>query len=133
MRSAFAALVAGVTVAAGTVGAGCVIVTGSTDGYSVQGTGGDGGRDTGAVSLECVSAADCGDGGNVCCLVINSSFTSATTACQASCSGDTYPVQMCKSTTECGKTGICITQSCSFGSLTVSIPACGMIKGCTTP
>ncbi len=129
MRSALAAVVAAVTVVAGTVGAGCVIVTGSTDGYRLQGTG-DGGGDSGAVSLECVSAADCGDGGDVCCLVINSSFTLATTACQASCSGDTYPVQMCKSTPECGKTGICITQTCNFGSLTVTLPACGMIKGC---
>jgi len=132
MRSAFAALVAAVTIAAGTVGAGCVIITGSTDGYSVQGTGGDGGRDSGAVSLECVSAADCGDGGNVCCLVINSALTQATTACQASCSGGTGTpaVQLCKSTSECGKTGICITQTCTLGSLTVTIPACGNIPGC---
>jgi len=131
MRSAFAALVAAVTVAAGVVGAGCVIVTGSTDGYRAQGSGGgDGGGDGAAVSLACVSAADCGDGGDVCCLVINSTFTLATTACQASCSG-TYPVQLCKSTQECGKSGICTTQTCNFGSLTVTIPACGSVMGCT--
>lgn len=129
MRSALAALIAAVTVAAGTVGAGCVIVTGSTDGYSVSNR--DGGGDGGSISLACVSAADCGDGGDVCCVVVGSSFTSANTACQAApCSG-TLSAQLCKTPAECGKTGLCTTQSCNFGSGTVVIQACGAVMGCT--
>jgi hypothetical protein len=128
MRSALAAVVAAATVGAAAVGAGCVIVTGSTDGYRVQDSGGgDGG---GNVSLQCVSAVNCGDGGEVCCLVVNSSGTGAITVCQAApCSG-AFPVQMCQSTPECGETGLCTKQTCSLGS-TVTINACGVINGCT--
>ena len=131
MRSAFAALVAAVTVAAGVVGAGCVIVTGSTDGYRAQGSGGgDGGGDGAAVSLACVSAADCGDGGNVCCVVVNASNSSTNTVCQAAPCTGLLPAQLCKTSAECGKTGLCTTQSCNFGA-SVTIQACGLVSGCT--
>jgi hypothetical protein len=130
MRSVLAGLVAAVTVAAGTIGAGCVLITGSTDGYQSAPTG-DGGGDGAPISLQCVSAVDCGDGGEVCCLVVNSSLSSATTACQAApCSG-AFPVQLCQSTPECDKTGFCTKQTCNLGSLTVTINACGTINGCT--
>jgi hypothetical protein len=131
MRSALAAVVAAVTVAAGTVGAGCVIITGSTDGYTPSDGGGDGGGDGAKVSLACVSSADCGDGGNVCCVVVNSSFTSTNTACQAApCSG-VVSAQLCKTSAECGKAGLCTTQSCNFGSASVTIQACGTVSLCT--
>lgn len=134
MRSALAALVAAVTVAAGALGAGCVIITGSTDGYSAKGTGGgDAGGDGGgaAVSLACVSSADCGDGGNVCCVVVSSSLTSTNTACQAAPCTGILPAQLCKTSAECGNTGLCTTQSCNFGSASVTIQACGTVSGCT--
>jgi hypothetical protein len=132
MRSAFAALVAAVTVAAGAVGIGCVIVTGSTEGYRAQGSGGgEGGADGASVSLACVSSADCGDGGNVCCVVVSSSLTSTNTACQAAPCTGILPAQLCKTSAECGKTGLCTTQSCNFGSASVTIQACGNVSGCT--
>jgi hypothetical protein len=132
MRSALAAVIAAVTVAAGTVGAGCVLITGSTDGYQGKPSGGgDGGGDGPTLSLACVSSADCGDGGNVCCVVVSSSLTSVNTACQAApCSG-ILPAQLCKTSAECGKTGLCTTQSCNFGSASVTIQACGTVSGCT--
>lgn len=132
MRAAIAALVAAVTVAAAAAGAGCVIITGSTDGYHGPDAGGDGaGSDGPAVSLACVSSADCGDGGSVCCVVVSSSLTSANTACQAApCSG-ILPAQLCKTTAECGKAGLCTTQACNFGTTNVTIQACGSVAGCT--
>lgn len=132
MRAAFAGIVAAVAVAAGTVGAGCVIITGSTDGYHGSDAGGDGGGDGGpAVSLACVSSADCGDGGNVCCVVVNASLSGANTACQAApCSG-VIAAQLCKTSAECGKTGLCTTQACNFGAASVTIQACGTVSGCT--
>ncbi len=116
MRGVLAGVVAAMTVAAGTVGAGCVIFTGS---------GGPG------VSLACVSSADCGDGGNVCCVVVNASLTSANTACQAGPCTGILPAQLCKTSRECGKGGLCTTQSCPFGAASVIIAACGNVNGCT--
>jgi len=131
MRSVIAGLVAAVTVAAGTVGAGCVIVTGSTDGYRQYGSGGgDGGGDGASVSLACVSSADCGDGGNVCCVVVSSSFTSINTVCQAAPCTGIFPAQLCKTSAECDKTtGLCTTQSCTLSSSPVTIQACGIVSG----
>ncbi|HTQ42948.1 MAG TPA: hypothetical protein VMI75_09365 [Polyangiaceae bacterium] len=131
MRSALAALVAAATVAAGAVGIGCVIVTGSTDGYRAKGSGDGGGGDGASVSLACVSSADCGDAGDVCCVVVSSSLTSMNTACQAAPCTGILPAQLCKTTAECGKTGLCTTQSCTLGSSTVTIQACGTVSACT--
>jgi hypothetical protein len=132
MRGALAGIVAAAAVAAGTVCAGCVIITGSTDGYHGPDAGGDGAADGGpAVSLACVSAADCGDGGNVCCLVVNSSLTGATTACQSAPCAGTIPVQLCTSTAECGKTGLCTKQACNFSATSVTIEACGTVPTCS--
>lgn len=132
MRAALAAVVAAVAVAAGTVGAGCVIITGSTDGYHAPDAGGDGaGGDGPAVSFECVSSADCGDGGKVCCMVVNSSLTSVNTTCQAApCSTGVLPAQWCKTSTEC-EASLCTPQACAFGAASVQIQACGGVMGCT--
>jgi hypothetical protein len=133
MRSALAAVVAAATVAAAAVGVGCVIITGSTDGYRLQGSGGgDGGAEGGAMaSIQCVSSADCGDGGEVCCVVVNSSLTLTGITCQAAPCTGALPAQLCKTSAECGKTGLCTLQSCSFGSTTVTIQACGTVETCT--
>lgn len=129
MRSVLAG--AALVLAAGTVGAGCVIFTGSGDGYSGRDAGGDGGSDGPGVSLACVSSADCGDGGNVCCVVVNASLTSANTACQAGPCTGILPAQLCKTSSECGKAGLCTTQSCPFGAASVVVAACGTVNGCT--
>jgi hypothetical protein len=126
MRSALAAVVAAATVAAAAVGAGCVVIMGSTDGYRTQDAGGDGA----SASLACVSSADCGDAGNVCCVVVNSSNKSTNTVCQAAPCTGAPPAQLCKTSAECGKTGLCTTQSCNFGA-SVTIQACGSVLGCT--
>lgn len=132
MRAAPAALAAAVTVAAGTVAAGCVIITGSTDGYHGPDAGGNAGNEGGpAVSLACVSSADCGDGGKVCCVVVSSSLTSANTACRAAPCTGILPAQLCKTSAECGKAGLCTTQACNFGTTNVTIQACGSVAGCT--
>lgn len=132
MRGVLAGIVATLTVAAGSVGAGCVIVTGSGDGYGGRDAGGEGGGSDGpGVSLACVSSADCGDGGNVCCVVVNASLTSANTACQAGPCTGILPAQLCKTSSECGKAGLCTTQSCPFGAASVIIAACGTVNGCT--
>lgn len=133
MRAALAAIVAAVTVAAGTAGAGCVLVTGSTDGYHGPDAGGDGAGDGPALSLACVSAADCGDGGNVCCVVVSSSLGSANTACQAAPCTGILPAQLCKTSAECGKAGLCTTQVCNYGSASVTIQACGTVNSACTP
>lgn len=131
MRTAIAAVVAALTVAASAAAAGCVIITGNGDGYHGSDAGADGGSDGPGVSLACVSAADCGDGGNVCCVVVNSSLTSANTACQAAPCTGVLPAQLCKTSAECGKAGLCTTQSCNFGAASVTIEACGNVAGCT--
>jgi hypothetical protein len=130
MRAVLAAVIAAVMVAVAVVGAGCVIITGSTDGYHAPDAGGDGAGDGPGVSLACVSAADCGDGGNVCCVVVNSSLTSANTACQAAPCTGILPAQLCKTSAECGKTGLCTTQSCNLRSASVTIQACGTVALC---
>jgi hypothetical protein len=132
MRGVLAAVFAALTVAGGVVAGGCVIFTGSTDGYTPRDAGGDGAGDGGiASSLECVSAADCGDGGDVCCLVINATTMSAETACQAAPCTGILPAQLCKTSAECGKTGLCQSQTCNLGAVSVTIPACGLVKPCT--
>lgn len=127
MRGALAAGIAAAMVAAGA--AGCILFTGSTDGYHPADAGGDGGLGDGAGnSFQCASAADCGDGGAVCCVVVSSSSVTANTVCQmAPCS----VAQLCKTTAECGKAGLCTNQSCTFGTATVTIGACGVVMNCT--
>jgi hypothetical protein len=134
MRAGLAALVAAVAVAAGTVGAGCVIITGSTDGYRAPDAGGDGAADGGpAVSFECVYAADCGDGGKVCCMVVNSSLTTVNTTCQAApCSAGSLPAQWCSTSSEC-EASPCTCQECPLGSASVIIQACGTVSSFCTP
>jgi hypothetical protein len=126
-----AALVLGVSIATG-----CALVTGSTDGYraaeagagSACGDGGEGG--CGASNFACVSAADCGDGGDVCCFVAGSSVG---TACQVGpCSGE-LPIQLCRSTSECGDAGSCALAACSLGGSSLMLQVCGAVPVCGAP
>lgn len=125
MRRALASF----TLAAGmSFAAGCILVTGGTGGYTQAG-----GSDSGGMS--CTSAADCGDGGQVCCLVVSASATAASGTCEPTCSiPSSYP-QLCATSAECGDAGSCNKQSCtvnvSGSSVPVSLKACGMVQGCT--
>ncbi len=118
MRAALIASVAAVLVAA----AGCVLVTGSTDGYALVDSG----------SASCQSAHDC-SAGNVCCLSTASSSAVAaiTGACAASCSVS-LP-QLCAASSECGDAGACALQTCmpDGSPLSVTFHACGKVPGCT--
>jgi hypothetical protein len=118
---------------AASIAAGCILVTGGTDGYYARDAGrssvcSDGGEG-GCPALACVSAVDCGDGGAVCCLVTNTSVGIGT-ACQESCGG-AFPVQLCRTNAECGDAGPCGTQSCSVGGSSFVLEVCGMLAGCT--
>jgi hypothetical protein len=121
--------------------AGCFIVTGSTDGYersaqsvSEAGTDAPAEGGTSGLSLGCVSALDCAsDGGtpSLCCLSLTS-LSSAATACQPSPCGGSFSVQLCKASSECAAdAGGCLSQTCTAGSATVTIQACGNVLGCT--
>ncbi len=119
-------LFASASLALGLTLGGCMIFTGSTDGYS----GGDSGSSSGA---SCTSAANCGDGGEVCCLVVSPSATSASGTCAATCSiPSSYP-QLCATNAECGDAGTCNKLSCSANlsgtTVPVSLQACGIRHG----
>lgn len=110
--------------------AGCVLVTGSTDGYELADAGGAAEVEAGVCIAEsgvcfdtqCVSKADCGDAGQVCCLGISGE------TCQASCAFGS--VQLCASSVECGSAGACIYQECETPTLTYSGSICGLVPGC---
>jgi hypothetical protein len=119
-----------VSIGAGAIAAlvaGCMLVTGGTSGYSTSGGSGGGGP-------SCMSASGCGDGGMVCCLIVNGQSTSLEGTCASSCSVSYR--QLCSSSTECGDAGACHTLSCTpegGGGLSVSIMACGSVPGCVGP
>ena len=121
--SGVARLLALAMVAASVAAAGCMIVTGSTDGYSAAPTPGP---------AACTSAAQC-DGGHVCCLSATSSMSSmaVTGSCQSTCT--TSLPQLCTTSTECADGGPCSMLSCTVdGSpVMVSIQACGTVQGCS--
>jgi hypothetical protein len=115
-------------VVVGSAVAGCMLVTGSTDGYEE----GDAGADTGQSTVipGCSSAASCesaggGAGPQVCCV----SLTALSASCEpSSCAvGD---IQLCSTNSECGSAGVCNMQSCSAGGMPFSFRACGTVMGC---
>lgn len=115
---------------------GCLLVTGSTDGYELADagaaeTGADAGG-AGALDLQCLSSSSCaGDGspGQVCCVAITGT-SSARSTCQAGPCGGTLPVQLCGSDAECTGT-TCVTQTCSLAGASVTVRACGALPTCT--
>jgi hypothetical protein len=123
MRAVAGVVVAVVLVVCG----GCILITGGTGGYSSA--------DTGASEATCTSAANCGDGGMVCCLVVTASTTSTSGTCQPTCT-TTY-TQLCATTAECGEAGACSMQACMLdaGGTAVSftLQACGTVPFCTAP
>ncbi len=120
-------------IAIGLAAAGCVVVTGSTDGYEREPatvTTRDAGTGSGNLDLRCLSATDCASdaGGQVCCVALAS--TSASAACQVGPCGGSLPVQLCAADSECsGST--CVLQTCTLAGSKVTVRACGTIPTCT--
>ncbi len=85
---------------------GCMLVTGSTDGYSELDAG-------------------CGcEAGNVCCLAADG----AAPSCQASCSQP--ELQLCGSSEECGDGGTCVPQTCTVAGNSYPVSTCATLPGC---
>jgi hypothetical protein len=110
---------------------GCLLITGSTDGYQLADTGTGGAMCAGDARcagrlLGCSSAAACTtDGGvEVCCLVP----ASASGACSAqACAPAPFGAQLCETSAECAGGLECVTQQCMFGGAATTIQACGNI------
>jgi hypothetical protein len=96
--------------------AGCVLITGGTNGYSEA--------EGGLSSQGCHSPKDCN--GGVCCFEVpDSGLPSAT--CQASCPAWQ---QSCAIGMDCDG-GECLAQSCTVEGTTVQVTTCGAISFCT--
>jgi hypothetical protein len=91
--------------------AGCLLFTGSTDGYTTS------------TPFACRLPTDCPQG-QVCCYGLVDQMPGS--QCQASCS-QPYE-QACASAQDCGDGGVCLIQSCSIdGGLTTQVATCGAI------
>lgn len=99
-----------VAIVAALVGFGCVIVTGSTDGYQPY--------------PACRSASDCPDN-TICCVDFSLAQGTVTQACRPSSEGCLH--QLCATTSECqGST--CVQQKCSYlDASTDAFSACGVL------
>jgi hypothetical protein len=97
--------------------AGCVLITGGTDGYSAA--------EGGVSGVGCQTPADCH--GQVCCFVLGDGGVPST-ACQATCPAWE---QSCAVGSDCGEGGACLAQSCTVEGTTVQVTTCGAISFCT--
>jgi hypothetical protein len=95
------------------VGAGCMIVTGSTDGYAPQPS-----------SLQCLGPSDCEAG--VCCYGLGTDG-GAGSSCQPSCPFAFQ--QACTASDQCGDAG-CLVQTCAVVGGAVQVATCGAIAEC---
>lgn len=141
----------GVALVTTTIGAaaiaGCMIFTGSTDGYEPADSGLDAVAtvdgacvaDEGGVCfvLNCKSTAECtsssngGDAGaQICCVGLLTAAIPPTigSSCEISCQFGT--VQSCNTNADCSGGTSCVSQSCSLGSDNAKFHACGLIPGC---
>ena len=90
--------------------AGCMLVTGSTDGY--------GSPDTGVTTINASSCGVC-EAGSVCCI----SAAPPNYECLPSCT--LAALQLCDNDHPCGLTGTCTTETCSFGGASIYAQTCG--------
>ncbi|HEY3819267.1 MAG TPA: hypothetical protein VGL81_18990 [Polyangiaceae bacterium] len=98
-------------------GAGCVLVTGDSEGYS---------QASGHLSGEgCQTPADCN--GQPCCLVLSDAGVPSL-SCEPSCPA--YE-QSCAVGSDCGDGGDCLSQSCTVEGTTATVTTCGAIPFCT--
>jgi len=115
----------------GVVAAGCILVTGTTNGYVLEDAGtpsieaGACIAEAGCVNLQCSSSLECG-GGEVCCLALAGSLAGST--CQKQC--QVGSVQLCKGGAECGDAVSCVSQQCVVLGLGVNLSICGLAAGC---
>jgi hypothetical protein len=120
MGARWAVLGAALGGAAVGVMAGCIVVTGTSNGYS--------GSDASTPGQSCTSSAECA--GQMCCYELAGS--SLTAACAASC---TPSFESCTQASDCGDGGSCIVQSCHVEAggfpVTVSVTTCGVVSVCT--
>jgi hypothetical protein len=122
---------------ASSAAAGCILVTGSTDGYrGVDAAASPVCPDGSCPSTQCASAAQCGDSGAfVCCLSVNLAMATTTTSCERAPCGamaPLHPIQLCAGNAECGDAGACTPQTCTAGATPFPpINACGVVAGCT--
>lgn len=105
----------------------CVLVTGSTSGYSLPEAG-------------CSGAADCDDAAR-CCLSLSVSAAGIGTASVCQSGSQCRPVlplpgapaiQLCERSAECADDAACLLQQCSPGdAASMAVTACGHVFGCT--
>jgi hypothetical protein len=127
------------TALAGGAIAGCMLFTGSGDGYS-EADGGDSAApvvdgacfaDSGlCIEVLCTSTPECQatSAAQVCCIGLQSATTIGTACQTGSCSLGTY--QSCATSAECGEGLSCIEQDCNFQSNGLTFHACGVVPGC---
>jgi hypothetical protein len=96
-----------------TAGAGCLLITGSTNGYTQAGS---------EAGTSCEASSECDEGGEICCL----SSVTLSGACQKGACAE-KAAQLCGDNKECGDAA-CVLQSCSLdGSTPVELRACGLV------
>jgi hypothetical protein len=100
--------------------AGCIVLTGSSNGYSAP--------EGGTPGQSCSSSADCA--GQMCCYELSTG--SATAACAARCAPS---LESCTRAADCGDGGSCIVQLCQVDAgglpVSVSVTTCGAVSICT--
>jgi hypothetical protein len=104
------------------LGAGCMLVTGSTDGYVERTCGCQSGQVC-CLTLP-LGDAGVGEGG------LGDGAVSSFTSCQdQACSKSDF--QMCSSSAECGNGGTCFTENCSYHGADITLQACSLVPTCT--
>jgi hypothetical protein len=101
--------------------------------YSTPDAGTDGAcGEAGCGQPLCLSTADCGDAGLVCCLT--ASFTGGPTlGCQSACV-DVLGVQLCQAQGDtCLNGAACMPQECSLGRTSFPVFSCATIPNCSLP
>jgi len=98
----------------------CVLITGTGD------------ADKSPAVVGCAGSSDC-EAGDRCCVIAN-----LTTACSSQCpaivgssldAGATEPIQVCKTNGEC-EGGLCLSQTCTLGPVSIAIQSCNTIPQC---
>ncbi len=112
MKAAVVALAGAVVAFAALAGVGGCALVMNLDGneYTQAEAGACDGGDAGCVhpSFACTSIANCGDGGDVCCLGVAGGFTASCVA-SSQCTFNQLSVQLCAGTQECTGGGPCET------------------------
>ncbi len=99
---------------------GCMLITGSTDGYSEP--------DAAIPGFACALPGDCA--GKLCCLQLTDGGVPTGSSCETSCADPRG--QVCGVTADCADAGSCWTQTCAFdGGFSVQVKTCGALPVCS--